>query len=115
MHGMVTQLNLSADKPGIYRGQSSHYSGDGFSGMHFEMHAVTDADFANWVSATRQSGQPLDDAAYLALEKQSQNVAPFTYRDVAPDLYADIVSGKLPAGPGPADPTQTGLAAHAEK
>ena len=115
MHGMTTQLNLSADKPGIFRGQSSHYSGDGFSDMHFEMRAVSGADFASWVGATRQTGNTLDDAAYLSLEKQSQHVAPFTYRDVAPDLFSKIVSGQLPAGPGPDESTEAAAPAHAEK
>ncbi len=115
MHGMTTQLNLSADHPGTFRGQSSHYSGDGFSDMHFEMRAVSDADFASWVTATRGTGQTLDKDAYLALEKQSKNVAPFTYRDATPDLYADIVSGKIPAGPGPDESTQAGAPVHAEK
>jgi cytochrome o ubiquinol oxidase subunit 2 len=115
MHGMTTQLNLSADKPGSYRGQSSHYSGDGFSDMHFDMRAVSDADFASWVSATRQKGKRLDDAAYLDLEKQSQHVAPFTYRDSDPDLFSKIVSGKLAAGPGPKIATQAGAPAQAEK
>jgi cytochrome o ubiquinol oxidase subunit 2 len=101
MHGMATQLYLSADKPGVFRGLSGHYSGDGFSGMHFQIRAVSDADFANWATAARQSGPTLDRAAYVELEKQSQNVAPYTYRDVAPDLFNSIVSGQIPAGPGP--------------
>src|SRR6266850_772316 len=31
MNGMTTQLNLQADAPSTFRGQSSHFSGDGFS------------------------------------------------------------------------------------
>jgi len=41
MNGMRTQLNLRADRQGTFHGQSSHYSGDGFSDMHFDVHAVT--------------------------------------------------------------------------
>ena len=115
MHGMTTQLNLSADKPGVFMGQSSHYSGDGFSDMHFDMRAVSDADFASWVTATRQNGKSLDGAAYVSLEKQSQHVAPFTYGDAAPDLFSKIVSGQLPPGPGPDESTQATASAHAEK
>ena len=40
MNGMTTQLNLQADAPGTFRGLSSHFSGDGFPGMHFDVHAV---------------------------------------------------------------------------
>src|SRR5271154_2145568 len=40
MNGMMTQLNLRADTPGTYLGLASHFSGDGFSNMHFDMQAV---------------------------------------------------------------------------
>ena len=108
MNGMATQLNLSADKPGIFHGRSAHYSGDGFSDMHFDVRAVSDADFASWVTATKQNAQSptLDESAYLALEKQSEHVAPFTYHDTAPNLFASIVSDKLPPGPGPDETKQ---------
>ncbi len=115
MHGMVTQLYLSADHSGVFRGQSSHYSGDGFSGMHFDMHAVSAADFASWMDNTRKTGKPLDAPAYLALERQSQDVTPFTYSDVAPDLFAKIVSSELPAGPGPVASSPAPTPAQAEK
>jgi cytochrome o ubiquinol oxidase subunit 2 len=101
MNGMATQLNLVADAPGDFPGLSSHYSGDGFADMHFVVHAVPDAQFAAWVTATQASGPTLDSAAYAVLSGQSQNVAPYTYRDVATGLFADIVSQKLPPGPGP--------------
>ncbi len=115
MNGMATQLNLSADKPGTFHGISAHYSGDGFSDMHFDVRAVSDADFASWVTATKQdaAAQTLDGNAYLALEKQSEHVAPFTYRDTVPDLFASVVSGKLPPGPGPDQTKQSSEPAHA--
>jgi cytochrome o ubiquinol oxidase subunit 2 len=37
MNGMTTRLNLQADKPGTFRGLSSHFSGDGFANMYFEV------------------------------------------------------------------------------
>ena len=40
MNGMATQLNLQADEPGTFRGLSSHFSGDGFSDMHFDVVAL---------------------------------------------------------------------------
>src|SRR3984885_84273 len=36
-YGMTTQLNLQADRPGIYHGLSAHFSGDGFSEMAFDL------------------------------------------------------------------------------
>ena len=101
MNGMETQLNLVADKPGIYAGLSSHYSGDGFADMHFEARAIPADQFAAWVTATQASGPTLDAAGYAALAKQSQKVKPFTYRDVDPALFRDIVSQKIPPAAGP--------------
>ena len=43
------------------------------------------------------------------------NVAPFTYRDVDPDLFEKIVTQALPPGPGPTDETNPGASKRAEK
>ena len=101
MYGMTTQLYLQADHPGIYPGLSAHFSGDGFSDMAFDLHAVTPEQFSAWATATSASGPVLDEAAYRNLLTQSQNLKPYTYREVQRDLYGDIVSQRLPAGEGP--------------
>jgi cytochrome o ubiquinol oxidase subunit 2 len=115
MNGMATQLNLQADVPGTFAGLSSHYSGDGFSDMHFDVEAVTADRFAAWVSATRNTGATLTPQSYAELTKQSTNVAPFTYRDVDPDMFQKIVSQVLPPGPGPINEISPGAARRAEK
>ena len=56
MNGMRTQLNLQADEPGTFQGLSAHFSGDGFSDMHFPVRAVRGDEFAAWVKATRGVG-----------------------------------------------------------
>jgi cytochrome o ubiquinol oxidase subunit II len=101
MNGMVTQLNLRADRPGSYHGLASQFSGDGFSGMHFETRAVTPAAFDAWVATARSAGPALDGPGYEALSRQSQDVAPFTYRAATPGLFEQITTQKLPPGPGP--------------
>ena len=101
MNGMTTRLNLIADQPGVLRGQSSHYSGDGFSDMNFEVRAVPADQFTAWVGTTRQAGATLTPATYAELSKQSIKVAPFSYREVDPDMFNKIVSQELPPGPGP--------------
>jgi cytochrome o ubiquinol oxidase subunit II len=101
MNGMTTQLNLQADAPGTFHGISSHYSGDGFSDMHFDVRAVPPEQFAAWIEETRNTGPTLDAASYAALAKQSMNTVPFTFRAVDPGLFHDIVTQKLPPGPGP--------------
>jgi cytochrome o ubiquinol oxidase subunit II len=101
MNGMTTQLNLQADAPGTFHGISSHYSGDGFSGMHFDVRALPPAQFAAWIDATRSTGPILDAGSYAALAKQSMNTSPFTFRAADPELFQQIVMQQLPPGPGP--------------
>jgi cytochrome o ubiquinol oxidase subunit 2 len=107
MNGMTTQLNLLPERPGVYRGMSSHFNGDGFSNMHFTLSAVQPAQFAAWVAQARQAGPVLDAASYRALSRQSINVAPYTYRAADPGLFGDIVTQTLPPGPGP-EPSRLG-------
>src|SRR5205085_10662749 len=84
MNGMRTQLNLRADASGSFRGLSSHYSGDGFSDMHFDVRAVSPGEFATWVAGTRNTGPTLDAVSYAALARQSMNIRPFTFRAADP-------------------------------
>jgi cytochrome o ubiquinol oxidase subunit II len=102
MNGMVTQLYLEADHVGEFYGESTQFSGDGFSGMHFTLHAVPAAAFAQWVATVRQQpGPALDRAGYLALSQESQNVRPFAYQSVEPGLFQAVATRQLPDGPGP--------------
>ena len=101
MNGMTTQLNLQADAPGSFRGLASHYSGDGFSDMHFAVRAVPPDQFTAWVEATRQSGPTLDAASYTSLAKQSIDAQPFTYKAADPGLFQQVATQQLPPGPGP--------------
>ncbi len=101
MHGMVTQLNLAADHPGEFYGESTQFSGDGFSDMHFLVRAVPDDAFAEWVTKAQEGGPWLLRDTYMTLLHETQNVRPFTYQSVEPGLFEDIVTGRLPAGEGP--------------
>jgi cytochrome o ubiquinol oxidase subunit 2 len=105
MNGMTTQLNLQADAPGTFHGLASHFSGDGFSDMHFDVRAVPTEQFAAWVEATHKTGPTLDAASYTSLAKQSIGIQPFTYRSADPGLFQQVATQQLPPGPGP----QTGL------
>ena len=102
MHGMRTNLNLLANEPGEFHGLSSNYSGNGFSGMNFTVHAVPPSAFASWVETAQQSPQTLDDAAYIAMSHPSEDVAPAIYKLGSPDLFRSILTSKVPPGPGPA-------------
>jgi cytochrome o ubiquinol oxidase subunit II len=107
MAGMVTRLNLQADHLGTFRGRSAQYSGAGFANMYFTVEAVPAEKFGEWVTATRSgSGPVLDAQTYADLVKPSQAVAPFTYRDVAPNFFNNIViSVTKPAAASISHPT----------
>ena len=101
MNGMVTRLNLRADRPGDYDGEASHFSGDGFPDMRFTASAVPAPAFDAWAAGVRGRGPLLSAAAYEDLARQSAHVAPFTYGAVQPGLFDDIALQRLPPGPGP--------------
>lgn len=101
MNGMTSRLNLIANTPGTFHGISSHYSGDGFSDMHFDVRALPADQFASWVTTTRGDGQALDATSYASLEKQSTKVAPYTYSNTDPSLFQKIVSQEIPPASGP--------------
>ena len=101
MNGMATQLYLQADAPGEFRGLSAHYSGDGFSDMHFNVRALPADQFASWVAATRKAGPTLDADSYTSLARQSANVKPYTYAQADPKLFPRIVSQQQAPAPGP--------------
>ena len=102
MPRMTTRLNLQADRPGVYDGLSSHFSGDGFPGMQFKVQALPPDQFAMWAQASRGTGAVLDGRGYAELSKPSSYVPPMTYGAVAPDLFNAIVANRAPPNPVPA-------------
>jgi cytochrome o ubiquinol oxidase subunit II len=99
MGGMITHLNLLADKPGEYPGFSANFSGDGFAEMRFVVKSVPAGDFDTWIEQVRGTGSALDEAAYAELAKPSKGVPPTTYRSVDPRLFERIIDWTT-AGPG---------------
>jgi cytochrome o ubiquinol oxidase subunit 2 len=92
MAGMTTQLNLLADQPGVYRGLSAQFSGDGFSDMRFDVAAVPSDQFAAWLVTAKTQGQTLDKAAYDNLARPSEAVPARTFSHVAPGLFETILA-----------------------
>jgi cytochrome o ubiquinol oxidase subunit 2 len=91
MPAMQTQLKAVINHPGVYEGFSANYSGAGFSGMRFTFRGVSDADFKSWVAAAKTQGMRLDRAAYLTLERPSENEPVRRYASVDPTLFKAIV------------------------
>lgn len=91
MPGMQTQLNAVVNKPGVYRGMSSHYSGAGFSGMTFQFHGLSEQDFAQWVAKAKAEGQPLTRQAYLALARPSERNPVARFSSVEDGLFNRVL------------------------
>jgi cytochrome o ubiquinol oxidase subunit 2 len=96
MPGMTTRLNLQANRQGVYQGRSAHFSGDGFPGMQFKVHAVPPQQFSAWAQSARSSGQVLDGRAYALLSEPTSYVKPMTFGNVAPGLFEAIATGHAP-------------------
>ena len=99
MPGMETTLHAVMNKVGVYKGFSSNFSGDGFSGMHFQFHGMTSADFDSWVQQARKSSDSLSHDAYQHVALPSENDPVHLYSSVAPDLFDDIVNQCIVPGP----------------
>ena len=76
MAGMQTQLHMSADTQGVFRGFSSNYSGYGFSQMRFKAHSVSADGFNQWVADIQQgkgNTVTVDEAGTTAIQKGELN------------------------------------------
>ena len=100
MNGMATQLNLRADRPGTFEGLSAHFSGDGFSDMHFDVHVVPSEQFSKWAQEASRAEKSLDEASYSEIARPSTKSQPAVYRLADPQLFHAIVTQKLPPSPG---------------
>jgi len=95
MARMTSQLSLQADRAGTFHGISAQFSGQGFADMHFEVRSIAPEDFAKWIAGAKTSAPALNVASYVALATPSQQVAPTTYGSVTPQLFDEIVAGKI--------------------
>jgi cytochrome o ubiquinol oxidase subunit 2 len=91
MAGMTTQLHISADTPGDYRGLSANISGEGFADMKFTARASSQDDFTKWLKTTKAEPKQLDTAAYNKLRQQTIAHPVTFYGQVDNGLYDTIV------------------------
>lgn len=98
MAGMTTKLHLIADHEGVYDGLSANFSGKGFSGMKFKVHAVSENEFTAWITRVSSSEKTLYHAQYVELSKPSEYV-PVTYFGSYDDgLFSSIVNKYMRPG-----------------
>ncbi|WP_251374205.1 cytochrome c oxidase subunit II [Ponticoccus alexandrii] len=65
MPGMITKLNLAANREGEGQAIQTQFNGYGFANMRVPMRAVSEAAFAAWVDGAK--GDPLDAHGYAGL------------------------------------------------
>jgi cytochrome o ubiquinol oxidase subunit 2 len=91
MPGMTSHLNLLAARDGEFAGEAAHFSGDGFSDMHFVVHAVPAPEFQQWAGKLQGAGPTLDTAALTALARAGTSVAIDRYGGVAGPMFEQIL------------------------
>jgi len=97
---MTTRLNLRADSIGTFGGLAAHFSGDGFSDMHFDVHVVPPEEFSKWAGDASRADKALDERSYDQIAKPSMKNPPAVYRLVDPELFQSIAMQKIPPSPG---------------
>lgn len=107
MAGMVTQLNLLADRPGVLLGQNTQFNGFGFQAQKFDALALPTGDFDRWVEAAREAGRTLDQGAYAIVSQKGElkdlrsrfsfdPAKGLLFSGVDPDLFSSTVARYRP-------------------
>ena len=104
MPGMITRLNLKADRTGSFDGMNTQYNGNGFHGQHFDAVAMTTKGFDNWLRGVQENGIALNQTSYRILGKSSTEdqvhatlgneatpAGVTFFNNVAPDFFMGIV------------------------
>ena len=91
MAGMRTKLNLIGDTVGVYRGLSTNFSGDGFSGMHFAVRVSTKAQFDEWVKGAQHAPTALSIKEYNKLTLPTEHNKVQYYAPVADKLFHNVI------------------------
>jgi cytochrome aa3-600 menaquinol oxidase subunit II len=59
MADMVTTLHLAADVPGEYMGRNANFSGKGFAQNTFDVTAMSQEEFDDWVKEVKETAKPI--------------------------------------------------------
>jgi cytochrome aa3-600 menaquinol oxidase subunit 2 len=67
MPGMVNDLYLQADEPGVYEGMNSNFTGQGMTHQQFDFVSLKEEDYQKWVKDTQENAQELTEETYEKL------------------------------------------------
>lgn len=99
MPGMVTGLNLMADKPGQMAGLNSQYNGRGFANQRIEVQVMTDNDWLTWIEGVDDEAE-LNAGTYASLGMPSTDAEVMEKLSLSdsrlhlsvPDLFNEVVN-----------------------
>jgi cytochrome aa3-600 menaquinol oxidase subunit II len=64
MADMVTTLHLAADVPGEYMGRNANFSGKGFAQNTFDVTAMSQGEFDDWVKEVKETAKPITEEKF---------------------------------------------------
>jgi cytochrome aa3-600 menaquinol oxidase subunit II len=67
MADMVTTLHLAADVPGEFMGRNANFSGKGFAENTFNVTAMSQDDFDDWVEEVKETAKPITEEKFEEL------------------------------------------------
>jgi cytochrome aa3-600 menaquinol oxidase subunit II len=67
MADMVTTLHLAADVPGEYMGRNANFSGKGFAENMFDVSAMPEQEFEDWVEEVKDTASPITEEKFNEL------------------------------------------------
>lgn len=92
MTGMQTKLHFNALAKGVYAGYSTNYSGDGFSGMHFKVHAVDQKAYQQWINKVKTSSDVLTMQRYNQIAKWTADSKVMYFSAPAKGLFWSVIN-----------------------
>ncbi|MBO0961678.1 cytochrome aa3 quinol oxidase subunit II [Neobacillus sp. MM2021_6] len=69
MSDMITTLHLAADEPGEFMGRNANFSGKGSAENTFNVTAMSQDDFDDWVGEVKDTAKPLTEGKFDELLK----------------------------------------------
>lgn len=92
MAGMRTQLNIAANRAGVFLGENTQYNGDGFHDQKFDVIALAGPDYQAWTTKTQNSAEPFDSDSFSQLFRKSTSAKPVFYSATPSDLFEHILA-----------------------
>ena len=106
MGGMTTQLNLAADRPGVFLGENTQFDGTGFARERFQVSSLPAPQFEHWITGLRTSGAMLDETTLEGLFTPSVEPKPVYFSKASPGLFQHILTGVRSGAPVSGEPAR---------